>query len=106
MRRSFWALLLPVLVLGGMYFGVFTATEAAAIGALGALLIAMAVYRNFSLRDLWISAQDAARNTAMLFMILAAAGILGNVLTKLRIPNEMVDPVLRTKCRSSASCSP
>ena len=95
LRRSFWALLLPVLVLGGMYFGVFTATEAAAIGALGALLIAMAVYRNFSLRDLWLSAQDAARNTAMLFMILAAAAILGNVLTKLRIPNQMVDLVLR-----------
>ena len=95
LRRSFWALLLPVLVLGGMYFGVFTATEAAAIGALGALLIAMGVYRNFSLRDLWLSAQDAARNTAMLFMILAAAAILGNVLTKLRIPNQMVDLVLR-----------
>ena len=95
LRRSFWALLLPLLVLGGMYFGVFTATEAAAIGALGALVIAMVVYRNFTLRDLWISAQDAARNTAMLFMILAAAAILGNVLTKLRIPNEMVDLVLR-----------
>jgi C4-dicarboxylate transporter DctM subunit len=94
LRRSFWALLLPVLVLGGMYFGVFTATEAAGVGALGALLIAMLVYRNFSLRDLWLSAQDAARNTAMLFMILAAAAILGNVLTKLRIPNQMVDLVL------------
>jgi C4-dicarboxylate transporter DctM subunit len=94
LRRSFWALLLPVLVLGGMYFGVFTATEAAAIGALGALSIAMLVYRNFSFRDLWLSAQDAARNTAMLFMILAAAAILGNVLTKLRIPNQMVDLVL------------
>jgi C4-dicarboxylate transporter DctM subunit len=94
LRRSFWALLLPVLVLGGMYFGVFTATEAAGVGALGALLIAMLVYRNFSLRDLWLSAEDAARNTAMLFMILAAAAILGNVLTKLRIPNQMVDLVL------------
>ena len=97
LRRSFWALLLPVLVLGGMYFGVFTATEAAAVGALGALLIAMLVYRNFSFRDLWLSAQDAARNTAMLFMILAAAAILGNVLTKLRIPNQMVDLVLHLR---------
>jgi C4-dicarboxylate transporter DctM subunit len=95
LRRAFWALLLPVLVLGGMYFGVFTATEAAGVGALGALLIAMVVYRNFTLCDLWLSAQDAARNTAMLFMILAAAAILGNVLTKLRIPSEIVDVVLR-----------
>jgi C4-dicarboxylate transporter DctM subunit len=95
LRKSFWALLLPVLVLGGMYFGVFTATEAAGVGALGALLIAVVVYRNFGLREIWLSAQDAARNTAMLFMILAAAAILGNVLTKLRIPNEIVDAVLR-----------
>jgi C4-dicarboxylate transporter DctM subunit len=95
LRRSFWALLLPVLVLGGMYFGVFTATEAAAVGALGALAIAMIVYRTLSPRGLWLAAQDASRNTAMLFMILAAAAILGNVLTKLRIPNEMVDLVLR-----------
>src|SRR6266545_5623906 len=67
LRRSFWALTLPAFVLGGMYFGVFTATEAAAI--------------------------DAARNSAMLFLILAAAAVLGHVLTKLRIPNQMVELV-------------
>ena len=93
LRRSFWALTLPGLVLGGMYFGVFTATEAAAAGALAALLIAMLVYRNFGLKDLWLSAVDASRNSAMLFLILAAAGLLGHVLTKLRIPNQMVDLV-------------
>jgi C4-dicarboxylate transporter, DctM subunit len=91
--KSFWALALPVLVLGGMYFGVFTATEAAAAGALGALAIAALVYRNFGLRDLWASAIDAARTSAMLFLILAAAAVLGNVLTKLRIPHEMVELV-------------
>jgi len=91
LRRSFWSLTLPALVLGGMYFGVFTATEAAAAGALGALLIAMFVYRNFTLKDLWASAIDAARNSAMLFLILAAAALLGNALTKLRIPMQMVE---------------
>jgi C4-dicarboxylate transporter DctM subunit len=93
LRKSFWSLTLPVLVLGGMYFGVFTATEAAAAGALGALAIAMFVYRNFGIKDLWGSAIDAARNTAMLFLILAAAALLGHALTKLRIPNQMVDLV-------------
>ena len=93
LRRSFWSLTLPALVLGGMYFGVFTATEAAAAGALGALLIAAFVYRNFGWNDLWRSAIDASRNSAMLFLILAAAALLGNVLTKLRIPNQMVDLV-------------
>jgi C4-dicarboxylate transporter DctM subunit len=95
LRRAFWALMLPALVLGGMYFGVFTATEAAGAGALGALAIAMLVYRNFTLRDLWLSAIDASRNSAMLFLILAAAGLLGHVLTKLRIPIQMVELVTR-----------
>lgn len=93
LRKSFWALMLPVLVLGGMYFGVFTATEAAAAGALGALMIAALVYRNLGLRDVWGSAIDAARNSAMLFLILAAAAILGHALTKLRIPAQMVELV-------------
>jgi C4-dicarboxylate transporter, DctM subunit len=78
-----------------MYFGVFTATEAAATGALAALVIAMGVYRNFTLRDLWLSALDAARNSAMLFLILAAAAVLGYALTKLRIPSQMVELVTR-----------
>ena len=93
LRKSFWALTLPVLVLGGMYFGVFTATEAAAAGALGALAIATLVYRTLGARDIWGAAIDAARNTAMLFLILAAAALLGHALTKLRIPSQMVDLV-------------
>ena len=93
LRRSFWALTLPALVLGGMYLGVFTATEAAAAGALGALAIAGLVYRNLGLRDVWDSAIDAARSSAMLFLILAAAALLGHALTKLRIPAQMVELV-------------
>jgi C4-dicarboxylate transporter DctM subunit len=93
LRKSFWALTLPVVVLGGMYFGVFTATEAAAAGALGALAIATLVYRTLGARDIWSAAVDAARNTAMLFLILAAAALLGHALTKLRIPAQMVELV-------------
>ncbi len=93
LRRSFWALMLPPFILGGMYFGVFTATEAAGAGALAALLIAAFVYRNLTWRDVWDSARDAARTSAMLFMILAAAGVFGHALTKLQIPDEIVAAV-------------
>ncbi len=92
-RRSFWALSLPAFVLGGMYFGVFTATEAAGAGALAAMLVAMIVYRSLPLREVWRSALDASRTSAMIFMILAAAAIFSHVLTKLRIPQEMVELV-------------
>ncbi len=90
LRKAFWALILPPLVLGGMYFGVFTATEAAAVGAILALAIAAFVYRNFGWADLYRAAVDTARTTSMLFLILAAAAIFGHVLTVLRIPAELV----------------
>jgi C4-dicarboxylate transporter DctM subunit len=90
LKRSFWALTLPPFVLGGIYFGVFTPTEAAGVGALWAAVIAVAVYRQFGWRDLWEGAQDTARTTAMLFMIIVGAGLYGHMLTKLRIPDQLV----------------
>ena len=92
--KSIWALSLPPLVLGGIYFGIFTASEAAAIGCVIALLIAVLVYRNFSFRDLYETAFETVRTTAMLFMILAAAGMFGYVVTIMRLPNEMVEAVV------------
>lgn len=89
-RRSFWALSLPPLVLGGIYFGIFSATEAAAIGALLALIIAVVVYRQFAWGDFWDGAQEAARTTAMLFFIIIGAGLFGQMLTLLRIPDDLV----------------
>jgi C4-dicarboxylate transporter DctM subunit len=89
-RQSFWALTLPPFVLGGLYFGVFTATEAAGTGALWALAIAWLIYRNFSLKDLWDGGMEAARTSAVLFMIIIGAGLFGYMLTKLNIPQEAV----------------
>jgi C4-dicarboxylate transporter DctM subunit len=90
LKRSFWALTLPPFVLGGIYFGVFTPTEAAGIGALWAAIIAVVIYRQFGWRDLWEGAQETARTTAMLFMIIVGAGLYGHMLTKLRIPEALV----------------
>lgn len=94
LRKSVWALTLPALVLGGMYAGVFTATEAAAAGAALALAVGVAVYRTIGWREIWDSALDASRTSAMLFMILAGASVLGFVLTKMRIPHEIVQAVV------------
>jgi C4-dicarboxylate transporter, DctM subunit len=88
--RSIWALMLPVFVLGGMYMGVFTATEAAGAGALAALLVAVLVYRSLGLWDIWQAAMDAARTSAMIFMILAGAAVFSHVLTLMRVPQQLV----------------
>ena len=94
LRRSIWALSLPPVVLGGIYFGIVTTTEAAAIGALWAAIVAVGVYRQFGWRDLWEASQDTARTTAMLFMVIVGAGLFGHMLTKLRIPDELVQLVI------------
>ncbi len=93
-RKSLWAISLPVFVLGGMYAGVFTATEAAAAGALLALFVAGVIYRNVGPKAIWDSAIDASRTSAMLFMILAGASVFGFVLTKMRIPQQIVETVV------------
>jgi C4-dicarboxylate transporter DctM subunit len=93
-RKSLWALSLPVFVLGGMYAGIFTATEAAAAGALLALAVGVVVYRTLRPAAIWACALDASRTSAMLFMILAGAGVFGFVLTKMRIPQQIVQTVV------------
>src|SRR5574340_965953 len=93
-RKSAWALSLPVFVLGGMYAGVFTATEAAAAGAWLALFVAAVVYRTIGWRDVWRSALDACRISATLFMIMAGAAVFGHVLTKMRVPQQVVQAVI------------
>jgi C4-dicarboxylate transporter DctM subunit len=93
LARAGWALSLPLFVLGGIYFGIFTATEAAGTGTLYALLIAALVYRALTWRDLMDGVQEATRTSAMLLMIIAGAAIYGYMLTKLRIPQELTQLV-------------
>ena len=94
LRKSLWAFTLPAFVLGGMYAGVFTATEAAAAGAVLALGVGAFVYRSIGWHEVWAAAVDASRTSAMLFMILAGASVLGFVLTKMRVPHQIVELVV------------
>ncbi|MEP3245712.1 MAG: TRAP transporter large permease [Sneathiella sp.] len=93
LKRSVWSLLMPPLVLGGIYSGVFTASEAASIGCIYALLIGALVYRNFGLKELAETAYETVRTTAMLFMILAAAAMFGHAVTIIRLPIELMESV-------------
>jgi C4-dicarboxylate transporter, DctM subunit len=88
-RRALWALSLPPVIFGGIYLGIFTVTEAAAVSAVQALLIGFLVYRNLSWRDVFESALSAVRLSAILFMIIAAAVMFGTVLTLLGVPQEL-----------------
>lgn len=94
LKKSAWAIALPCMVLGGMYLGVFTATEASAIGAMLALLVGTAVYRTIGVREIWLAAIDASRTSGMLFMILAGAAIFSHAITKMMLPQQIVEFVL------------
>lgn len=94
LARAGWSLSLPVFVLGGIYMGIFTATEAAGTGSLYAILIAALVYRSLTWRDMLDGVQEATRTSAMLLMIIAGAAIYGYMLTKLRVPQELTALVL------------
>lgn len=92
-RKSVWSLIMPPLVLGGIYAGIFTASEAASIGCIYALLVGALVYRNFGLKELAQTAYETVRTTSMLFMILAAAAMFGHAVTIIRLPIELMESV-------------
>jgi C4-dicarboxylate transporter, DctM subunit len=92
-RRSFFAVMAPPVVMGGIYFGVFTASEAAAVGSLYALLIATLVYRNFGFAELWDCAYRSMRTSMMLFMIIAGAAMFGHAITIIRLPHGVTETV-------------
>ncbi len=85
-RKSIWAVLAPPVVMGGIYFGIFTAAEAAAAGSVYALLVAVLVYRNFGLHDLWHCAYESMKTSMMVFMIIAGAAMFGHAITIIRLP--------------------
>jgi C4-dicarboxylate transporter, DctM subunit len=80
-RSASWAIGMPILILGGIYTGVFTPTEAAAVSAVYAIAVAMLVYREMNWRDLIEVAHQSAMLTAQIMIIIAASGIFSWLLT-------------------------
>ncbi|HEX6318030.1 MAG TPA: TRAP transporter large permease [Burkholderiales bacterium] len=80
-REGIWAIAAPVAVLGGIYTGVFSPTEAAAVACIYAILVTAFVYREASARDVFDSAARSMYLTAQVFIILACAGVYSWLLT-------------------------
>ncbi|MDH4255329.1 MAG: TRAP transporter large permease subunit [Gammaproteobacteria bacterium] len=85
-REAVWGLLLILIILGGIYSGFFTPTEAAAVSAVYAFVIAVFVYRDLKIKDVPDVLLDASRVTAMLMFIIANAFMFAFVLTTEQIP--------------------
>jgi C4-dicarboxylate transporter DctM subunit len=93
-RDSLWGLLLVVIILGGIYGGVFTPTEAAAVSAVYAFLVAVFIYRDIGMRDVPAVLVDASKVTVMLMFIIANALLFAHVLTTERIPQIIAEQIV------------
>jgi len=93
-RQSLWGLLLVVIILGGIYGGVFTPTEAAAVAAVYAFLVAVFIYRDLRFKDVPGVLLESAKVTVMLMFIIANALLFAHVLTTERIPQHIAETII------------
>lgn len=91
---SLWAILMPVIILGGIYSGIFTPTESAAVAVIYGVLVGVFVYRDLKLKDIVKILNDSAAGTAVIMLIMATAGAFSWILTSERIPQLVASTLL------------
>ena len=82
-----WALLMPVIILGGIYGGVFTPTEASAVAVFYALIVGVVIYREIRLKDLFTILRKSAISSAVIMFIIANAGLFAFLITRAGVPD-------------------
>jgi len=94
--HAFWALLIPLVIWGGIFLGIATATEVAALAVLTALLIGLLIYRELPAREISRVLKDSAAQTAVVMLIVASSAVLGWYLTSEQIPQKFARAMLET----------
>ena len=82
-----WALLMPVIILGGIYGGVFTPTEASAVAVFYALIVGVVIYREIKVKDLYAILRKSAISSAVIMFIIANAGLFAFLITRAGVPD-------------------
>lgn len=88
---AIWGLLMPVIILGGIYGGIFTPTEAAAVASIYGIIVGFVIYRQLNLKKFYTVLKDSVVSSAMIMLIIAAAAAYGYVLTRQQIPLKIAD---------------
>jgi len=99
-RESLWALALPLVIVGGLKFGVFTPTEAAVMAAVYSLVVGLVVYREIQPSQVFHLFYRAAETTAVIMFLVSAAGVSAWLITTANIPQqlaELVQPMMDNK---------
>jgi len=93
-KESFWALMTIVIIIGGIYGGIFTPTEAAAVSAIWALFVSLFIYKDIKFRDLGDVFFESAKTSGMILFIIANASVFAYFLTLENIPDMLTQLVI------------
>jgi len=93
-KESFWALMTIVIIIGGIYGGIFTPTEAAAVSAIWALFVSLFIYKDIKLKDLGNVFFESAKTSGIILFIIANASVFAYFLTLENIPQMLTDLVI------------
>ncbi|HXF88757.1 MAG TPA: TRAP transporter large permease [Xanthobacteraceae bacterium] len=88
-KEAAWALLMPIIILGGIFGGFVTATEGAALAVLAALVIAVVIYRDLDLKSMYAACVDSALQTAVVMLLVASSALVGVYLTETQLPQKL-----------------
>ncbi|HEX5998612.1 MAG TPA: TRAP transporter large permease, partial [Hyphomicrobiaceae bacterium] len=94
-REALWALMLPVVILGGIFGGFVTATEGAALAVVAALFISIVIYRELNLAALYRALVDGALQTAVVMLLVASSALVGVYLTEARVPQALAHAIVQ-----------
>jgi C4-dicarboxylate transporter DctM subunit len=92
-REAVWAFLLPIIILGGIFGGVVTATEGAALAVLAALFVGLVIYRELNLADLRKAVLEGGIQTAVVMLLVATSSLLGTYMTEVQAPQQLARAV-------------
>jgi C4-dicarboxylate transporter, DctM subunit len=88
-RQALWALAMPVIILGGIYGGIFTPTEASVVAVVYALLVGLFVYREFKLTDIGPVLRKSITSSAVIMFIIANAGVFSYLISRAGVPDQI-----------------
>lgn len=91
LKEASWAMLIPITIFGGMYSGIFTPTEAAAVSAFITLILGVIIYKGINFKNIFSIFSNAASNTSMIFYIIIGASIFGHSLTIINLPRDLAN---------------
>ncbi|MCI8959190.1 MAG: TRAP transporter large permease [Lachnospiraceae bacterium] len=92
--RAIWGILMPLIILGGIFSGYFTPSEAADVAVIYAILVSLFVYRDMTLKDLFTIMKGSAKTSAVIMIIISCSGPFGWVLANWKIPEAIASGVL------------